>query len=359
MVRISERARNLLLHLSLAGMSNDELLQVYGSMDEDMGEERQLSFSPTFGSKRLANKVRSLLDEDVSKRREVIENRGIYALVVGDDFYPEKLALSPNPPVVMYAIGNLELMARPSISVVGARKHTSYGAKMCKKFVGELAERGLVIVSGLALGIDKLAHQAALEAAGDTIAVLGNGIGECYPKSNRDIYERIVERGLVLSEYPPFTPPKPFRFPERNRIIAALGDGTLVVEAKERSGSLITARLAAECGREVFAICGNLDSVYSKGTNRLIMDGAQMVLSCDDICQNPVYRLEEKKKERDLTELSLEEKTLYGSIENGNQNTDALVADLGWNITEVLSVLTVLELKNVITGVDSGCIEII
>ena len=230
---------------------------------------------------------------------------------------------------------------------------------MCKKFVGPLAERGLVIVSGLALGIDKLAHIEALDAGGDTIAVLGNGIGECYPKSNRSVYERIIQTGLVLSEYPPYTSPQPFRFPERNRIIAALGDGVLVVEAKEKSGSLITARLAAEYGREVFAVCGNVDSIYSQGTNRLIFDGASIALSPEDILNHPVYQMQKKKTLPDLSELSLEEKTLYDSIRDGHQNTEALMEHIGWDITEVLSVLTMLELKNYITGVDSNCIEIL
>lgn len=358
MVGISDNLRKLFIRLSLAGMANDELLQVYGLLAED----EQISFEDRIDFSKLGplkKKVEHYLDQDIQRRKDFIENHCIYVLVVGDDFYPEKLALTPNPPVVIYAIGNIELMARPALSVVGARKHTPYGLKMCKKFVGPLAERGLVIVSGLALGIDKLAHIEALDAGGDTIAVLGNGIGECYPKSNRSVYERIIQTGLVLSEYPPFTPPKPFRYPERNRIISALGDGTLVVEAKERSGSLITACLSAEYGKEIFAICGNLDSIYSRGCNRLILDGAQMVLDVDDIADDPVFNLKEEKKSVDLSQLSLEEKRLYDSIKNGNQTAESLMADLGWDMTEILARLTMLELKNFITGVDSQYIELL
>ncbi|MEJ8785128.1 DNA-processing protein DprA [Peptoniphilus sp. HCN-40583] len=357
MVGIREDLRALFIQLSLAGMPNAEMMELYGYMTE---EEGQLSlFEDDRIPEKLKTRTEMFLKRDLSKRKKVLETQCIQTLVVGDDFYPEKLALTPDPPMVIYALGNVELMAKPALSVVGARKHTDYGQRVCKKFVSQLASSGLVIISGLALGIDKLAHQATLDVGGETIAVLGNGIGDCYPRSNRACYEAIQSTGLILSEYPPYTSPQPFRFPERNRIIAALGDGVLVVEAKEKSGSLITARLAAEYGREVFAVCGNVDSIYSQGTNRLIFDGASIALSPEDILNHPVYQIKKKETSADLSQLSLEEKTLYDSIKDGNQNTEALMEQIGWNITDVLSVLTMLELKNLITGVDSNCIEIL
>ncbi len=357
MVGINEDLRRRLIRLSLAGMPNAELIALYGYA----ADEGDPFFS--LGDANLPKKLKERVDlfekRDIGKRRKVIDDQCIQILVVGDEFYPEKLALTADPPIVIYAIGNLDLMAKPSISVVGARKHTDYGQRVCKKFVSHLADSGLVVVSGLALGIDKLAHQATLDVEGETIAVLGNGIGDCYPKSNRAIYEAIKQNGLILSEYPPYTSPQPFRFPERNRIIAALGDGVLVVEAKEKSGSLITARLAAEYGREVFAVCGNVDSIYSRGTNRLIFDGAAIALSPEDILNHPVYQMHGKKKGSNLSELTLEEKTLYDSIKDGHQNTEAIMVHVGWDITDVLSTLTMLELKNYITGVDSDCIELL
>lgn len=357
MVGIREDLRALFIQLSLAGMPNAEMMELYGYMTEEDG---QLSlFEDDRIPEKLKTRTEMFLKRDLSKRKKVLETQCIQTLVVGDDFYPEKLALTPDPPMVIYALGNVELMAKPALSVVGARKHTDYGQRVCKKFVSQLASSGLVIISGLALGIDKLAHQATLDVGGETIAVLGNGIGDCYPRSNRACYEAIQSTGLILSEYPPYTSPQPFRFPERNRIIAALGDGVLVVEAKEKSGSLITARLAAEYGREVFAVCGNVDSIYSQGTNRLIFDGASIALSPEDILNHPVYQIKKKETSADLSQLSLEEKTLYDSIKDGNQNTEALMEQIGWNITDVLSVLTMLELKNLITGVDSNCIEIL
>ena len=357
MVGIRDDLRELLIRLSLAGMPNEELIELYGYLTEDEGQMTFLEGENI--PQKLRERTTIFLDRDISKRQKVIDSQCIQILVVGDDFYPEKLALTPDPPMVIYAIGNLELMAKPSLSVVGARKHTDYGQRVCKKFVSQLASSGLVIISGLALGIDKLAHQATLDVGGETIAVLGNGIGDCYPKSNRACYEAIKSAGLILSEYPPCTSPQPFRFPERNRIIAALGDGVLVVEAKEKSGSLITARLAAEYGREVFAVCGNVDSIYSQGTNRLIFDGASIALSPEDILNHPVYQMNEKKFLPNLSDLTLEEKTLYDSIVDGHQNTETLMDHVGWDITHVLSVLTMLELKNMITGVDSDCIEIL
>ncbi|VEJ35726.1 DNA protecting protein DprA [Aedoeadaptatus ivorii] len=357
---IASEVREALIRLSVAGARCDELLTLIGNTEEferflSRGSWTAISHIPP----RLRDKVDKWMKRDLSRAFSLIERQCVQILVIGDDFYPEALALTERPPVVLYALGDLHLLENVSLSVVGARKHTDYGQRMCEKFVRSIAEAGVCIVSGLALGIDKIAHTAALDVDGKTIAVLGNGIGACYPASNRHTYERILKGGLVLSEYPPFTTPKPFRFPERNRIIAALADGVLVVEAKERSGSLITARLAGEMGKEVFSICGNLDSVYSKGTNALIRDGAQIVLDPKNILESAVYQGVRPLATPQREDLTLEEKEIYDSIKNGYQNAEALSEKTSLEIAEVLTLLTMLELKNYISGADGDSIEII
>jgi DNA processing protein len=202
---------------------------------------------------------------------------------LGDPAYPALLLQTEDPPLLLYADGDLATLAAPAISVVGSRNPTPEGAGNARRFAQQLAADGWVIVSGLARGIDASAHEGALEAGGRTLAVIGTGPDIAYPTSHRGLMRRITEKGLVISEYSPGTPPLPAHFPQRNRIIAGLSRGTLVVEAALQSGSLITARLAAEAGREVFAIPGSIHSPLSKGCHALIQQGAKLVQKAQDL----------------------------------------------------------------------------
>ena len=204
-------------------------------------------------------------------------------VVVGDPRYPQILLESADPPLLLYARGRVELLQQPAIAIVGSRNPTPQGLANAHAFASHLSRTGWVIVSGLALGIDGAAHEGALEGGAGTIAVVGTGLDQIYPARHRALTDRIVARGLVISEFAIGTPALPEHFPIRNRIIAGLGRGTLVVEAALQSGSLITARLAAESGRDVFAIPGSIHSPLSRGCHALIKQGAKLVDSAADI----------------------------------------------------------------------------
>lgn len=209
-------------------------------------------------------------------------------LTLADAQYPQLLLATADPPPLLYAVGRVELLQRPALAIVGSRNATKQGEANAAGFAAALARSGLTIVSGLALGIDAAAHRGALDAGSDasTIAVVGTGVDVVYPASNRVLTQRIREHGLVVSEFAPGTPGIPANFPRRNRIIAGLAHGVLVVEAAQRSGSLITARLAAEAGRDVFAIPGSIHSPLSRGCHRLIRDGAKLVESAQDVLED-------------------------------------------------------------------------
>lgn len=221
---------------------------------------------------------------DPEKELELCAQKGIGFLIFSDPEYPPGLKEIPDPPLLLYKKGTLLEDDRNAIAIVGTRHPSFYGRMQAKKFSQELAARGLTIVSGLARGIDQVAHDAALQVAyGRTLAVMGCGLDVIYPKEHEGLFKRIAERGAVLSEYPLGTPPLPENFPRRNRILSGLSYATFVVEAHSRSGSLITAHQAAEQGREVFALPGPVDQLTSRGTHQLIKEGACLVETSEDI----------------------------------------------------------------------------
>ena len=200
-----------------------------------------------------------------------------------DPRYPPALAEIPDPPLLLYVSGRVELLAQPLIAVVGSRNASVQGRVDAESFAAALSGAGLCVVSGLALGIDTAAHEGALRGAGSTIAVVGTGLDRVYPARNRALAHRIAVQGCIVSEYPLGMPPLAANFPRRNRIISGLAAGVLVIEAAAQSGSLITAQLAAEQGREVFALPGSIHSALTKGCHRLIREGAQLVETVDDV----------------------------------------------------------------------------
>ncbi|MDG3066203.1 DNA-processing protein DprA [Thauera mechernichensis] len=219
---------------------------------------------------------------------------GSHVLTLADEAYPRSLLDMADPPVLLYVKGDPALLQRPAIALVGARSATAQGEANAEAFARELAAQGFTIVSGLALGIDAAAHRGALAAGtagGGTIAVIGTGIDRIYPARNATLARDIARCGVVVSEFPLGTPPLQHNFPRRNRLIAGLGQGVLVVEAALNSGSLITARLATECGREVFAIPGSIHSPLSRGCHRLIREGAKLVETAEDVVEELRGRL--------------------------------------------------------------------
>jgi DNA processing protein len=212
-------------------------------------------------------------------------NAGNHIVTLADAAYPQALLAAADPPVLIYAKGRLDLLNRPTIAMVGSRNATKQGEATAEHFAATLSGAGLTVVSGLALGIDAAAHRGALPGRGSTIAVIGTGADRIYPSRNEELARQIAERGVVVSEFPLGTPAMAANFPRRNRLIAGLARGCLVVEAAERSGSLITARLAAEAGLEVFAIPGSIHSPLSKGCHKLIKQGAKLVESAEDVLE--------------------------------------------------------------------------
>lgn len=233
--------------------------------------------------------ARTVLEHDASAAVDAAlawaDEPGNHVITLGDPLYPPALLEIPDPPVLLYVKGDPALLSRQSVAVVGARSATPQGEANAEAFATVLSQGGLGIVSGLALGIDAAAHRGGLAGPGSTVAVIGTGADRIYPARNATLARRIAEAGAIVSEYPLGTAPLAHNFPRRNRIIAGLAKGVLVVEAALKSGSLITARLATDCGREVFAIPGSIHSPVARGCHQLIRDGAKLVESADDILE--------------------------------------------------------------------------
>lgn len=265
----------------------------------------------------------------------------------GEELYPEKLAEIDNPPERLFCIGDLRLLKKRAVAVVGSRKASEYGKQVAMRIGKEAAENGVVLVSGMAKGIDSFGHLGALKSTGETIAVLGCGIDVCYPKENMKLYEEIKESGLIVSEYPPGTAPKPYMFPERNRIISALSEVIVVVEAGSNSGSLITAEIGASQGKTVMAVPGNINAHFSLGTNKLIADGAAIVTVVDDVFL--AMGVEPSISEEEKAQLGEGEEALYRLVkEQGEVSTDFLCSTLNKTIVEVNGLVTVLEMKGLV-----------
>ena len=240
---------------------------------------------PGFSSP-VASAIKSASLEAGRRLVETAERMGVTISVPMDQDFPPTLRLIPDPPPVLFLFGNAALLEVPAVAVVGSRDHTGYGATVCRDIGREAAWAGVVVVSGMARGLDAHAHAAALDAGGGTIGVLGNGLGVIYPAANRGLYDRVASRGLLLSEFPPGERPNAGSFPRRNRLISGLARVTVVVEAAVGSGALITAGTALEQGREVMAVPGPITSAVSAGANRLLRDGAGPYLEPADLLQH-------------------------------------------------------------------------
>jgi len=263
-------------------------------------------------------------------------------VTLGDAAYPTALLETADPPLLLYAQGRLELLCAASLAVVGSRNPTRQGTENAHAFAAELSRAGLTVVSGLALGIDGAAHEGGLEGDGSTIAVVGTGLDRVYPKRHLELAHRIAAKGLIISEYPLGTPPLAAHFPLRNRLIAGLTRGTLVVEAAVQSGSLITARLAAEAGRDVFAIPGSIHAPQSRGCHALIKQGAKLVDSAQDILEE--LRLPAARTAGDAAAPTGKEDPLLEALGFEPVTLDALVARTGMAPADLNTRLLELEL---------------
>lgn len=267
---------------------------------------------------------------------------------IGDKDYPDLLKYIGNPPDTLYYLGDITLASEPLIAIVGARKASSYGKWAAYHLAEKLSEYGIGVVSGMAYGIDAYAHKGTVDNGGRTIAVLGCGVDICYPASNRELRQQILKNGLLLSEYEPGVTPLPYRFPMRNRIISGLSLGTVVVEAGLNSGSLITADYAAEQGRNIYAVPGNINSVCSFGSNKLIKDGAVPLIVLDDIIDELGIERSNQNFKAEI-KLGKDESEIYDYVRNyGETSTDYLCRMTRKSPAEVNAIITILEMKGVI-----------
>jgi DNA processing protein len=306
-------------------------------------------------SRAMASALKSTPVDIGQKIQDDATRLGAHVLTPDDPGYPELLRQIPEPPPVLFAVGLLNLFSRPAAAIVGSRSHSAYGADVCREVAGAAARSGIVIVSGMARGLDAVAHSAALDNGGTTIGVLGNGHGVIYPAANRNLYDRVEKEGILLSEFPPGERPRVTSFPRRNRLISGLSRVTLVVEAAAGSGALITANSALDQGREVMAVPGNITSPVSVGTNRLIRDGATPLLEPLDLLRHFPEVIPSRATGtprpliRPLPEtLSPEERDLAQLLDSTPIHPDELATRCRRPIGEVLGMLSGLEIAGVV-----------
>jgi len=302
--------------------------------------------------------------KDWSKVKEELElanKNHIKIITYKDDCYPQKLLHIYDRPPYIYVRGNLN-KDDVNVAIVGSRAASTYGKYTTERISRELAQKGVTIVSGMARGIDSAAHRGALSAHGRTVAVLGSGLDVIYPPENDKLYNDIIKNGAVVSEYPPGTPPLASNFPARNRIISGMSYGVVVVEAGEKSGSLITAKLALEQGREVFAVPGSIDSAGSRGTNKLIKQGAKLIENTEDILEEIMPQIEvsaaaapvsasvsaSRMKNIDDETLNEIDRKIIDSVSRGRIHIDDLISATGMPSADILSALTKMELKGIV-----------
>lgn len=336
------------------------ILAHFGSAGSAWHAERE-----DFLAAKLSEKITDAIISERPKispdhEQEELKNNDIRLIPPGDADYPALLSEIPNPPHLLYLRGNVRPNARPLITIVGTRKPTAYGAGIAREFARELGRSGITVVSGMALGIDREAHIGALDGESETIAVLGNGLddGSIAPRAHLELAHAIVRRGALLSDYPPGTPASDFTFPARNRIMAGMSLGTVVVEASEKSGTLITARLALEYNRDVFAVPGSIYSEGSRGPHALIREGAVIATGLADILDAlPLIRAREKEtapqkiSDQETENLSPEESRLLKILGSDTMHIDTLVKRSTLGTASALSAISLLEMKGFVKNV--------
>ncbi len=355
------RAWLILAHAHLRVPDLRGLLDFFGSVDSIVEQPRG-RLAETGLSEEKCAAIATPDEAAVDAALAWLDHEQHHVLAWGDDAYPEMYTQIPGPPLLLYVNGDPDALQLPGLAVIGSRNPTQGGRRNAHDFARHLAGRGLTIVSGLAQGIDTAAHEGALDADGKTIAFLGTGIDRVYPAANRALAHAIAERGALVSEFALGAPPEPWHFPERNRLISGLSLGTLVVEAARRSGSLITARLAAEQGREVFALPGSIHNPLARGCHQLIRQGAKLVETADDIfaeLRPLVGHLAETSAETSTNEEPADEpdeqyETLRNFLSHDPVSIDELEKQSGLTIDQLSSMLLILELHGEVESLSGG-----
>ncbi len=343
-------------HEKIGSQTLKRALAPFGSNPEKLWNADESILRKSLDEKTANLVIEAKKQFNPEQETEKLQKFNIGYTTIYDKQYPALLKEAHDHPVILYIKGNIAALRMPSIAVVGSRKFTHYGQKVAYKLSKSCSEAGLCIISGLALGIDAVAHKAVLDASGVTVGVLGCGLDQIYPASNLNLGKEMLEKGgAIVSEFPPGTPPLKYNFPARNRIIAGLSLGTLVIEAAEQSGALITAYQALEYNREVFAVPGNIDSETSKGTNLLIQKGAKPVMKPEDIFED--LNIEIKKTEQKAKEILPEtedEKKVLEILKKGEKNINDIVLESELNIIAVNTTLSIMEMKGLVDNIGGG-----
>jgi len=328
------------------------LLDAYGDIETAWQASPNELRALGLDSRTIDNFMLTRRDINLEQIWEKLQKVGITVLTWDDDGYPSRLReISPSPPV-LYVRGEIQPEDHWAVAVVGTRRITAYGRQVAENIVTKLAHSGITIVSGMARGVDSIAHKAALDAGGRTFAVLGCGVDRIYPPENRSLAEKIMERGAMISNYPSGTAPEAANFPPRNRIISGLSMAVVVIEAGDKSGALITAGYAAEQGREVFAVPGNMLAPQSRGTNRLIQDGAHILLDPHEILEVlDLTRITEQSAARTVLPSNALEAQLFDVLSHEPKHVDEIRNQTHLNIEEVTSTLALMELKGMVRQV--------
>jgi DNA processing protein len=328
------------------------LLTKFGDAESAWKASPEALQSSGLSQKIVENILNLRSDVDLEKIWAQIQEKGINVLTWDDPDYPRRLKDIDQPPPVLYIKGCLEPEDEWSVAVVGTRRITNYGRQVTEELASCLAQNGVTVVSGLARGVDAVAHQAALNAGGRTLAVLGSGVDRIYPPEHRRMAEMITQHGAVISDYPPGAPPEASNFPPRNRIISGLSMAVVVIEAGESSGALITASFAADQGRDVFAVPGNIRAPQSIGTNRLIQKGAFPLLDIKDLLENlNLTRVVEHRTARTVLPADATEAQLFDIIGHEPLHVDEIGEKTGMPIDRVSSTLALMELKGMVRHV--------
>jgi DNA processing protein len=329
------------------------LVQHFGSPDDVLAADADALLQVEGITPRLAGTIRRHRAPEWALREIDLARRKGYGIITPQDrLYPALLHQIPDPPPVLFCYGHIEQHAFP-VAVVGSRRATHYGVDATRRLCVQLVQSGATVVSGMALGIDTAAHQGALSGGGRTVAILGSGLNQVYPKQNAGLFHRIAENGCVMTEFFSHDAPEPHHFPMRNRIISGMSLGTVVVEAARKSGSLITARLAAEQNREVFAVPGSIHAATARGTHDLIKQGAKLVENADDVLEEIAPMLCGSHSTTGtcrpgLPGLSVREQSVFAALDAYPVHIDELVHRVKEDIGVLAGILAQLELKGVI-----------
>lgn len=328
------------------------LLQYFGDLGEAwQAPDHQLK-QAGLGNKPIQALIEVRRTLDLDAEIEKIQKLGITFITINDADYPKKLLRIEYPPPVLFIKGKFSETDINAVAVVGTRRCTSYGKQVTRDLAGFLARNHVTVASGLARGVDGIAHKAALDEGGRTIAVLGCGVDVIYPPEHRDLAEQVIANGALISDYYPGTPPEGKNFPPRNRIIAGLSQLTVVVEAGERSGAIITAEFAASQGRDVFAVPGSINAIRSKGTNRLIRDGAFPLLDFNELLE--VLNLEHQEEYRYARKVIPEndiELLVMKALEDESMHVDEISAAIGIPIDKISATLIMMKIKGMVNEI--------